>query len=158
MKGPEFFKKLDGEKSMKKKKLKDNQPKPLTPEIKAQIDFDSLYENPPIEGKIKLLYDYSCNGQMRIPEMLLRKKTGIIPYGWGYFPSKMVLADTIIAVDPTNETYVVYKRDRKKFNRIKARYEKLMAKYNAEHKNIEKAYQDSLNEITGEAFWDGYLA
>ena len=26
------------------------------------------------------------------------------------------------------------------------------------HKNIEKAYQDSLNEITGEAFWDGYLA
>ena len=70
----------------------------------------------------------------------------------------MVLADTIIAVDPTNETYVVYKRDRKKFNRIKARYEKLMAKYNAEHKNIEKAYQDSFNEITGEAFWDGYLA
>ena len=158
MKGPGFFKTLDGEKSMKKKRQKDNQPQPLTPEIKAMVDFGTLYDNSPIEGRLKLIYDYTYNGQARIPEFLLRKKTGIIPYGWGYFPSRMILADTIIAVDPTNETYVTYKRSREKFNKIKARYERIITKYNNEHKRIEKEYQDSVKEITGDEFWEAYLS
>lgn len=157
MKGPEFFKKLDGEKSMKKKKQKDNQPVPLTPEIRAMINFETLYDASPVAGKQKFVYDYTYNGQARIPELLLKKKTGIIPYGWGYFPSNMALADTIIAVDMTNETYVTYKRDRKKFNRIKARYERLIDKYNKDHKRIEKEYQDSAAELTDEQFWNEYL-
>ena len=101
--------------------------------------------------------DYTYNGQARIPEMFLKKKTGVIPYGWGYNPGKIVLTDKNIAVDPVNEKYVVFKKSRSKFNEIKARYERIIGQYDREHTRIEKEYQDKATEITGERFWDEYL-
>ena len=158
MKGPDFFKTLDGEKSMKKKREKDYKMKPLTPEIRAMADLDSLYDYVPVPGKLKKIYDYTYNGQARIPDIVLKKKTGVIPYGWGYFPGKMCLTDRNIAIDKTNETYTVFRKNRRKFNALKKRFECLMDKYNKEHKRIERDYRDAFKELTGEEFWEEYLS
>jgi len=157
MKGPEFYKKLDGEKSMKNKRKKDYKLLPITPDIAAQIDYDTLYEYVSIPGKKKTIYDYTYNGQARIPEAFIKDKTGVIPYGWGYSPGKMCLTKQNIAVDQTNQTYVVYKKNRKRFEQLKERYDRVMNKYNVEHKRIEKAYQDNIDELTSEGFWKKYL-
>lgn len=157
MKGPEYLFNLDGEKVMKEKKELDNQLKPLTSKLKSQINIGSLYKHKPIDSKIKKIYDYTYNGQARIPEVLLKKKTGVIPYGWGYNPGKIVLVDKIIAIDPVNEKYVIFRKSRSKFKEIKARYERLIGQYDREHKRIEQEYQDKKKEITGESFWEEYL-
>ena len=158
MKGPEFFKKLDGEKSMKKKREKDYKMKPLTPEIRNLVNFEKLYEYEEIPEKIKKIYDYTYNGQARIPEILIKKKTGVIPYGWGYFPGKMCLTDKNIAIDKTNETYTIFKKNRKKFIRIKNRYENIMSRYFKENEMIEKEYRNAVKDLTGRIFWDEYLS
>ena len=157
MKGPDYLFNLDGEKVMKDKKARDNRLKPLTAKLKSQIDMNALYDFEPVNTNIKKIYDYTYNGQARIPEMFLKKKTGVIPYGWGYNPGKIVLTDKNIAVDPVNEKYVVFKKSRSKFNEIKARYERIIGQYDREHTRIEKEYQDKATEITGERFWDEYL-
>ena len=157
MKGPEFFRTLDGEKSLKNKRKKDNKMIPITPEIAAQIDYETLYENVPVTGKMKMIYDYSYNGQARLPELFIKNKTGVIPYGWGYSPGKMCLTKQNIAVDQTNQTYVVYKKSRKRFEQLKERYSRVMGKYDREHKKIEKDYQNSFVFLTGQDFWNEYL-
>lgn len=158
MKGPEFYKRLNGEKSLGQKRKRDHKLLPITPEIAAQVDFDKLYEYEGVSGKIKTIYDYTYNGQARIPELFIKDKTGVIPYGWGYFPGKMCLTKQNIAVDKTTQTYVIYKKSRARFKKLKERYERVINKYNSEHKIIEKRYQDASKELTSEAFWKEYLS
>ena len=157
MKGPDFYKSLDGEKSMKQKRKRDHKMLPVTPEIAEKIDPEKLYEYVALSGNLKRIYDYTYNGQARIPEFFIKDKTGVIPYGWGYSPGKMCLTKRNIAVDLTNQTYVVYKKSRKKFEKLKERFNRVMDKYDREHENIEKSYQDSFKELTSEAFWKEYL-
>lgn len=158
MKGPEFFKTLDGEQCMKDKKKLDNVTKPLSPEIRAKVDFETLYELKPLNDSEKKIYHMTKNGQEGKSVEAAAGRTGVIPYGWGYFPNKMCLVSKIIAVDPSNDSYVIYTKSRAKYNELKKRYEEIIYKYDNEHERIEQEYRDSAKDLTGKAFWDKYLA
>ena len=157
MKGPDYIFGLDGEKVMKEKKEADNITKPLPSGLSKGISKKKLLKYVPVKSRIKYIYDYTYNGQARIPERLLNKRTGIILYGWGYNPGRMVLTDKNIAVDPVNNTYTVYKKSRKSFNAVKSRFERLMSLYDREHTEIEAMYTEKAKEVTKEEFWKKYL-
>ena len=103
------------------------------------------------------MYDYSYNGQARTPGFLPLRRIGIIPYGWGYFPGKQCLVKKIYAVDTARDKYAVYTKDRKEFRRLKERFMKLKNDYADRHEEIEKKYQEILNNVTCIQFWNEYL-
>lgn len=158
MKGPELFKKLDGEKSMKDKKNADNSLEPITDEIRKNINYDRLFDGGMIESKIgKYIYDYSYNGQARVPEFLTGNKIGSIPYGFGYFPKNMRGAKRIIAVDLNSDKYVIYERSRKKFRELKKRYNNLINDYEGNKENLLEMYKKHFDELSSNTFWKSYL-
>lgn len=179
LKGPDFYKKTDGEANMKEKKALDNKLKPINPQIRGKIDFEKLYHAEPLSErdyeKYELTYNLQDTGEAKsasasgnVNEKILgeqytstgvlnKKKTGVIPYGWGTWPSKVYKMDEVIAVDPANDSYVIYKKDKKEFKRLKDRFEKLMKEYKKSGDKIIKKYQDSREELANEKFWDKYL-
>lgn len=191
MKGPDFYRTMDGAAMMVEKKGVDNKLKPINPEIRGKIDFAHLYDGAPLKKKKFRKFEETHNGQMPVAESAgakaetavsdaatlkadpakaaearkaktlakyshgkssALKKVGVIPYGWGSWPGKVYGMDEVIAVEPANDTYVLYKKDLKEFARLKARFEELMLRYDAEHEAIEQAYRDAHAELTSEAF------
>lgn len=158
LKGPEYVFSLDGEKVMKEKKALDNQPVALTDEVKSKINWETLYAYETLPKCKKFVYDHTCNGQMRIPEIFIRKNSfGVIPYGWGYFQSKMCMVKKIYAIDGAAQKYVVFKKDRKKFKELNDRYNMLMTKMQVEGEQIRKAYQTMFNSVVKDENWEGYF-
>lgn len=155
LKGPDFITNLDGEKCMKEKKEKDNVVYPLTPVIEAMFSRDHLYEDVPLAGPKKMLYDYSYNGQM-IP-VKTGNKTAVIPYGWGYWPGRQFMADTIYAVDMIFNTYAVFRKNRQRFKELTARYNAIFKDYNNRGRDIAKAYRAAARSYKKIEFWNEYL-
>lgn len=156
LKGPEYLFNLDGEKVMRETKARDNQLMPLTDEVKAKIDWDKLYVYETLPPKKKWIYDYTYNGQARIPQLLTKRKSiGVIPYGWGYFQSKMCMVKKIYAIDGQTQKYVVFEKDCKKFREVKNRYHTLMDKMQREGEGIRKAYQEAFSNVVKEENWKG---
>lgn len=154
MKGPEYLFDLDGEKVMKEKKALDNQLAPLTEEIKSKINWETLYLYENLPTQKKMVYDYTYNGQARIPEILIKKKSfGVIPYGWGYFQSKMCMVKKIYAIDGLAQKYAVFEKDRKKFKALKKRYDHLMEVILEEGEQIRKGYLTAFEKNVGEECW-----
>ena len=157
LKGPEFLRNLDGSEWMKTKRQQDNEMLPMTDEIRAMIPYESLYEWRPL-GKIsKLLYDYTCNGQKRLHTIFNSKKTGVIPYGWGYYQEKMYFCDSIIAVDISNDCYVIYNKDINKFNKLAKRYNNVIGQYNEKRRVVADEWKNAMKEYTSVEFWSNYL-
>ena len=179
LKGPEFYRNSDGEANMKEKKAQDNELKPINPEIRGKIDFANLYFAEPLSDTDMEKYVNTYNNQDtgttkkakpkgNVNEKSMygsgasvgkykKKKVGVIPYGWGTWPSKVYKMDEVIAVDPANDTYVIYKKDADEFDRLKERFEKLKDYYEKNGEKIIKDYQKAREELSGEKFWDDYL-
>ena len=157
LKGPEYFFSLDLFEVLQEKRKQDNQLKPITEDVRKLIDYEKLYEYEKPKKVRKLFYDYTYNGQSRIPEFMFKKRIGIIPYGWGYFPQKQCLKTTNYAIDFNRDKYAVYQKDRNAFKRIKHRFYKLMREYDGKHVDIERAYQDYHDRVTDLEFWNNYL-
>ena len=155
LKGPDYIENLDGEACIKEKKEKDNRVYPLTPEIKAMYRPETLHEDVPLAKPKKMLYDYSYNGQMLPGRM--GGKTAVIPYGWGYWPGRQFMADTIYAVDMIFETYAVFRKDKKSFKRLTERYKAVFSDYNARNRELVKAYRAKGREFKSLEFWKGYI-
>ena len=156
LKGPEFLKTLDGEACMKEHKAKDNQLQPITDEVRQYINYETLYQSAPLTGLTLKLYGHFVNGQ-RLPEFLCGKKVAVIPYGWGYSQEKLYRAGTVYAVDPINDLYVEYKRDRTQYRATAERFNKLMARYDAEYEQVAEAFRSSEKEMESKDFWIQYL-
>ncbi len=157
LKGPEYVFSLDGGLVMSQKKLLDNKTIPMTNEVFSILPTDnSIYKWEPIKGRIrKFIYDYTCNGQMRIPEFLFGKlKNAVIPYGWGYFQSKMCFAREIVAVDLRSKKYVIYKKNRKEFCRLKRRYRNLISRYENDNNRISNAYKEAFGDAVSFENWE----
>lgn len=157
LKGPEYFSSIDLFERLSEKRALDNELVPVTDEVRAQIDYGKLFQWEDISKKDKFIYDYTYNGQARIPNFCSKKKVGIIPYGWGYFPGKQCLVSTIYAIEPVSDKYTVYRKDRKKFRALKTRFESLKAEYLAQNDSVRMQYQDALPKLTSEEFWKGVL-
>ena len=158
LKGPEWFSSVDLFAQIEEKRKNDIKHKPITSEIRNLINYEKLYVHEKSERIKKFLYDYSYNGQMRIPKVLLKKRVGIIPYGWGYYPEKQILTDVNYAIDPVHDTYVEYKKDYKKFRYLKARFEDVRKRYITQKDEIVKKYQESVRRFSNAVFWNQYLA
>lgn len=157
LKGPDYYFSLDFFEVLQEKRQQDNQLKPITEDVRGLIDYEKLYTYEE-SGKIrKLFYDYTYNGQSRIPGFMFRKKIGIIPYGWGYFPQKQCFKTMIYAIDTDRDQYVIYRKDRRSFKRIKNRFYELMGEYDRKHTEIESMYQDYRSKVTNLEFWNNYL-
>ena len=157
LKGPEYYFSLNLFEVLQEKRQQDNQLKPITEDVRRRIDYEKLYAYEE-SGKIrKLLYDYTYNGQSRIPGFMFRRKIGIIPYGWGYYPQKQCLKGTIYAIDAERDQYAIYQKDRRNFKRIKNRFYELMGEYDRRHTEIESMYQDYRSKVTNLEFWNNYL-
>lgn len=158
LKGPEWFSSVDLFAQIQEKRKNDIKHKPITNEIRSLINYENLYVHEKPKSIRKLLYDYSYNGQSRIPRIFLKKKIGIIPYGGGYYPEKQILTEVNYAIDPVHDTYVEYKKDYKKFRYLKGRFEEVRKKYMNQKKDITKKYQESVAKFSNVDFWDRYLA
>lgn len=156
LKGPAYLKTLNGEACMKEHRAKDNQLKPITDEVRRYINYETLYDSAPLTGMTQKLYGHFVNGQ-KLPEILCGKKVTVIPYGWGYSQTKLYRAGTVYAIDPHNDLYVEYRRDRSKFRAVTQRYERLMARYSAEYEQVAEAYRAEEREMESKNFWMDYL-
>ena len=158
LKGPKYVFHLDGERVMKEKKALDNHAVPITNEVRSKIEWEKLYVYETLPTKKKWIYDYTYNGQARFPQFLTKKKEiGVIPYGFGYFQSKMCMVKKIYAIDGHTQKYVIFKKDCKKFKEIKGRYNALMDKIQREGEQIRKAYHDIFSEVIKDKNWKGYF-
>lgn len=157
MKGPEYFLSLDLFEKLQEKRKEDNRLQPITEDIRKLINYETLYTYEPAFSGKKIIYDYTYNGQARIPEFLIGNKIGIIPYGWGYFPGKQCLTKVNYAIDPMADKYAVYRKDREEFKKIKNRFLRLKSEYVSGKTEIEANYRNALKEITDIEFWRKYL-
>lgn len=157
LKGPEYIFSLDGEQCMKDKKAKDNVLLPIPPEIEGLIDEKKLYSAKPLPGLKKFIYDYSCNGH-RLPKFFSRSKPGIIPYGWGYYQSRMYLTKVNYAVDMNNNMYVKYERSGEEYKRLCKRFKNVIKAFNEKNEKVAADYCERGVEIVGKKFWQDYLA
>ncbi len=158
LKGPHFIKTLNGEQCMKDHKSKDNILQPITGEIESKFstEIQHLYDRGQLPKGKKVLYDHSCNGQ-KLPRFLAKRKTGVIPYGWGYYNDKMYMVTNNIAIDPINRLYVEYTRNDAEYKKAKQRFNSLMKRFDAENDSISTAYKEELGEMTSVEFWEEYL-
>lgn len=156
LKGPEFIKKLDGEECMREKREKDNTLSDITPEVERLIDYENLYCYKKLRKIRKFLYDYSYNGH-RLPMFMVRRKIGIIPYGWGYYQNKQYLTKVNYAIDTSNHKYAVYRRSDKTFLELKQRYRTIMVRYEKENERVADEYRMCAQEMESGLFWEKYL-
>lgn len=156
LKGPDFIRTLDGEACMKEHKARDNQLKPITDEVRQHINYETLYHSAPLTGMTLKMYGHFVNGQ-KLPEFLAGQRITVIPYGWGYSQEKLYRAGTVYAVDPINDLYVEYKRDRKQYKALMQRYNTLMDRYDAEYEKVAEAFLKNEEEMESKAFWVEYL-
>lgn len=157
LKGPEYFCSIDLFEKLQEKRELDNKLQPITDDVRRLINYDMLYCCPPISRGKKFIYDYTYNGQSRLPNFFTGKKVGVIPYGWGYFPGNQCLIKMNYAIEPLSDRYTVYIKDKKKFSGLKKRFEGLKSKYKTQNTIIRKSYQDGYNEIISLNFWKEYL-
>ncbi len=71
---------------------------------------------------------------------------------------KMCFANEIIAVDLRSEKYVIYKKNRKEFKRLRNRHRELMKRYQREKKKVSEAYKESFHNTTTLENWDGRMS
>ncbi len=156
LKGPEYIMGLDGRQCMQDKREKDNQLFDITAEVEKLIDYENLYVYKPLGKLIKFLYDYSCNGH-RIPLISLRRKKGIIPYGWGYYQRKQCFTRVNYAIDPINHKYAIYRRSDRLFRELKQRYKLVMKEYEENNARVAESYRARSKEMRSGPFWEKYL-
>lgn len=157
LKGPDFFSSIDLFEKLQEKRKLDNQLQPITEDIRGLIDYGKLYCDEQILKKNKFIYDYTYNGQARIPEILIKEKVGIIPYGWGYFPGKQCLTTINYAIDPVSDKYVTYRKNRIVFKNLKHRFDSLKKEYESNNEYIQTMYKKAFEKVTSIEFWKGYL-
>lgn len=157
LKGPEYFVSLDLFEKLSEKRNADNKLEKITDDVRKFINYETLYTYEPVSRGKKLIYDYTYNGQARIPNTFIKNKIGVIPYGWGYFPGKQCLVNKIIAVDVESDKYVVYEKNRNEFQRLKNQFLKVKNKYLNCKQSVEEQYQSYLYKITDVKFWNKYL-
>ena len=155
LKGPEWFSSVNLFDKLQEKRKKDNVPKKITDSIRKLIDYETLYEEKKITAEEKAIYDNTYNGQEgRVKET---RRPGIIPYNFSYYPGRMKFTTVNYAIDPVNDKYVEFKKDKERFAELKERWEKLEKDYLSRKEKIAKHYQEYEKEITNIDFWDKYI-
>ena len=156
LKGPEYIKTLDGEKSLKEHNAKNEKLVPLSDlGYSGELPTDP-YKYESLNRLQKLWYVITINGHL-LPNFLLRRTPYIIAYDWFFVPGKNYMKKTLVAVNKNNMTGAIRPINRKKCFALIKRYRKVLSKYKKTHAKVDQAYRDSFKDMTTEKFWRDYL-
>lgn len=158
LKGPDFFARDLGESIMKKnaklsthlKSIEHNYPD-------MHIDFEKVYDNPPLSKIERFIYQLTDNGHRFIPSFMLRKNTPAIPYDWENCPKKQYLVKQVLAVNSNEKTADLRKMDKKKYKELMKRYKKVIKQYNKNNAKVSAEYHAKQKYFTSIEFWNKYL-
>lgn len=156
LKGPEWFSEVDLFNEINKRRKEDYKKEIITEKVNRMVNYDTLYINKKVPRLKKLIYDYTYNGQARIPEFFC-KGIGIIPYNGAYYPEKQLLTKENYAIDPINGLYIILKKDRRRFNSLKKRWMTVKKQYITNKEDLTKRYTEYEQYITNDKFWNKYL-
>lgn len=156
LKGPEYFKTLDGEKSLKEHAAKNEKLQPLPTIGIADTSQLKAYEWKQISKLRKLWYMATINGHL-LPNCFLKKTPEVIAYDWFFCPGKNYMRRSLLAVNEGNRTGIKRTINRKKCFALIKRYNKVMKKYKKTHKKVEQEFRNEFGNITDQKFWEKYL-
>ena len=158
-KGSDFMMLPQGEQIIKSHAAKNEKMQDARLVYDQPIDFGSVYryEEPGLTAEEQRLYEVTYNGQT-LPDFMLKEgKTAVIAYDWFDDPAKQYLAEQILAVNPFDHTVCLRKRDKKRFESLLARYERVMSYYKAHKEEINASYRKAAATLQSEKFWRSYL-
>ncbi len=154
LKGPKWFSGRNLFEEISNRRKMDNTKKDVTDNIRKMIDYPTLFEYKQAKGIKKFIYDYTYNGQARIPNFICKGGVGIIPYNGAYYPEKQMLTAVNYGIDTINDKYVVLRKNRNEFKKLKNRWLLLKKEYAENKNNLEEKYQEYSNEITNDKYWN----
>ncbi len=158
LRGPDFLKKNNGEKILKRNIELNEKFVPLNEIGRGDLeDVFSCFADPERKFVDKWLYRLTYNGQRLWPFGLYKKENAYIAFDHSYQPQKMAMHDEVIAVNPFEKTGVVRKLDKKRFRELMERYKRAEYYCKKHQKRIEKAYKEERPYMTSETFWRKYL-
>ena len=152
-KGPAFLYEPKGEEIMKAHAAKSEKMQPV-----RNIDFDDIYKRSekPLNYLQFMIYHKTRNGH-RLPDFMLKNKTAVIAYDWFDDPPQYYLAKEILAVNKSEKTAYLRKRDKKRYKELIQRRDRVIEYYENHREEIEKAYREAGKVLKTESFWKKYL-
>lgn len=156
LKGPEFFKKPDGERIMKEKGAKNEKLEPLSKFKQIPVDLDTVYGDEPRGAVEKFIYRLTFNG-LFCPDFLLKKEPAVIAYDWFYSPHRQYLRKQLLAVNPHMQTGAIRTLDKKRGRKLLQRYRKTFQEFEKQQQTVREKYQAEKEYLTSYEFWKKYL-
>ncbi|MCF0104929.1 MAG: hypothetical protein HUJ51_06080 [Eggerthellaceae bacterium] len=105
---------------------------------------------------VRFMNSWTMNFQRRLT-FVPRRKFGVDSYDWAYHPYGVFRAKEIYAIDWRNKKAIRRAPDKKKFAETMNRKEELFARYESDHKKIEREYKKHYSYLTSIEFWKKYL-
>ena len=162
LKGPEFLMTPQGEQILREKSAKNEQLIELSQachnikEMDIDTVLEKLYEEAPLKGLMKFLYERTYNFQLA-PKFFLKKKTAAIPYDWLEVPAKNYRCEQLLAVNKAGHTANLRVRSRRRCLDLLKRRKKLLKQYRRQSKTVAEKYRKAGETFGTEKFWREYL-
>lgn len=158
LQGPDFFTKDLGEGIIKGKSKLNEKLKSIEKNYPdMQVDFEKVYDNPPLSKIERFIYLLTDNGHRFIPSFMLRKETPTIPFDLVICPKKQYLVKQVLAVNSNEKTADLRKMDKKKYKELMKRYKKVIKQYNKNNAKVSAEYHAKQKYFTSIEFWNKYL-
>lgn len=161
LKGPAYIMNTDGEKILQENRKLDNTPRPLA-EVREGLDITMTPQEAntvkPLSIQNQIFLKLTWNGHKFTPKRFNRAGLASVGYGgFAFQPERIARHTEVLAINPFNNTGVLYTRDKQKFRELMRKYKKLMKEYKKRGTEIREAYSGVREEITSEEFWRKYL-
>lgn len=157
LKGPEWLMKADLFSELEERRMVDDKPEKMPSSLLNRFKVNELYIHSKVGKIVRFLYNYTFNGQARIPEFLIPKREAFIPYEFGYYPENQIFSKVNYAISPVQGTYVVFKKDRKRFSTLRRRWNALKKDYLTRNDDVVRSYREYEKVFKSVEFWDEYL-
>ena len=161
LKGPKFIMNSDGEEVLAENRKLDNVLKPLN-EIREGLDITMTPQEANASRSLsiqnQIFLKLTWNGHKLTPKRF--QKSGMAAVGYGGFafqPEQIAKHTEVLAVNPFNDTGVLYIQDKQKYKELMKRYKQLMKLYKAQGESVRQAYQKAKDELISREFWERYL-
>ncbi|MCF0233227.1 MAG: glycosyltransferase family 2 protein, partial [Enterococcus sp.] len=160
LKGPSFIEKPNGLDIIKREAAKVS-----VLQDDENFDFDDpglrkigrkKYKNYYAYRLIRYLNSWTCNFQAKL-NFVPRLRCGKAPYDLNFCPYAVLATKEIYSYDWRNKKGLRRYPDKKKFESIMKRKDKIFERYNREHEKIEREYRDRYPYLTSIEFWKQYL-
>lgn len=157
LKGPGFLANANGEKILKEYSQLNEKMRPITEFPEAEIRMNWIRKKTRMTVKQTIAYRLTANGQRFIPASKLSKEIGFTSYDGQYTMKDACLRESVLAVNPYEETAIMRHPDREKYKALRKRFKELCKEYDARIGELTHAYHQAKERFVSEAFWRDYL-